>query len=89
MGSWKNSACDTSYMGYMQSCIKLQGKGKPLRILSIGGEIQVKNKSSTADDEDMLYDVADVRVLTVGPTHQPCSPNLNITFLSSRQMLVD
>ena len=53
-------------MGYMQSCIKLHGIGKPLRILSIGGEIQVKNKSSTAKDDDILYDVTDVRVLTVG-----------------------
>ena len=65
MGSWKDSACRTSYLGYMQTCIKLKSEGKPMKILSIGGEIQVKKKGSTRKDDDEIYDLADVRVLTV------------------------
>ena len=37
-----------------------------MKILSIGGEIQVKKKGSTRKDDDEIYDLADVRVLTVG-----------------------
>ena len=52
----------------MQSCIRLQGKGKPMRILSVGGELQKKVKGSEKEGTDSLHDVADVRVMTVGDT---------------------
>ena len=40
----------------------VQGKGKPVRILSVGGEIQNKG---VEEGSDTLADVADVRVLKV------------------------
>ena len=63
-GDWKDSGCNLSYVGYMQTCIKLQGRDKPMRILSVGGEIQKKVEGGK-EGTDELHDVADVRVMGV------------------------